>query len=105
MFFCKTFLIFLGMVAHLREWSNEMLTVALKRNLMARRRHCFFGHNTELVCDQTMSSTFRWTLSEMRDHTQENQKSFAKESVFEKFFLLELSGGKNVFGNELTQES
>jgi hypothetical protein len=43
--------------------------------------------------------------AEKRDHTQENKKSFAKKSVFEKFSLLELSGGKNVFGNELTQES
>ena len=36
-------------------------------------------------------------LPEMRDHTQENRKRFAKKRVFEKFFLLELSGGKNVF--------
>jgi len=43
--------------------------------------------------------------AEKRDHTQGEKKSFAKKSVFEKFFLLKLSGGKNVFGNELTQES
>jgi len=38
----------------------------------------------------------------MRDHTQENQ---TKKSVFEKFSLLELSGGQNVFRNDITQES
>ena len=43
--------------------------------------------------------------AEKRDHTQENKKSFAKNSVFEKFFLLKLSGGKIDYGNELTQES
>jgi hypothetical protein len=42
---------------------------------------------------------------EMRDHTQENQKSFEKKHVFEKFSLLELSGGQNIFCNYLTQES
>jgi hypothetical protein len=36
---------FLGMTAHLREWSNEMLTVALKRKLMARMRHIFLAQN------------------------------------------------------------
>jgi len=41
--FCKTFLIFLGMVAHLGVGSNGILTVALKRNLMARRRHLCFA--------------------------------------------------------------
>jgi hypothetical protein len=41
----------------------------------------------------------------MRDHTQENQKSFEKEGVFEKISLLELSGGQNIFCDYLTQES
>jgi hypothetical protein len=43
----------------------------------------------------------------MRDHTQENQKSFEKESVFEKFYNLELElgGGQNIFCDYLTQES
>jgi len=45
------------------------------------------------------------TNAEKRDHTQENEKRFAKKSVFEKFSFLELSGGKNIFGKELTQES
>jgi hypothetical protein len=41
----------------------------------------------------------------MRDHTQEHQKSVEKESVSEKFSLLELSGGQNIFCDYLTQES
>ena len=39
----------------------------------------------------------------MRDHTPENQKSFEKKSVLEKFSFLELSGGQNVFCDYLTQ--
>ena len=45
------------------------------------------------------------SISEMRDHTQEHRKSFAKENVFEKILLLELSGDQYVFGNDITQES
>jgi hypothetical protein len=42
----------------------------------------------------------------MRDHTQENQKSFEKENVcFDKFSLPELRGGQNIFCEYLTQES
>ena len=41
----------------------------------------------------------------MRDHTQENQNRNAKECDFEKCSLLELSGGQNVFGYDITQES
>jgi len=48
------------MVAHLGDQSNGMLTLALKTNLMARRRHfCVLLRVTELVCVQTNSSTFR----------------------------------------------
>jgi hypothetical protein len=31
------------MVAHLSDWSNEMLTLALQRNLMARIRQFIFA--------------------------------------------------------------
>jgi len=85
-----------------------MLTVALKRNLelMARRRPLYFCPETQSWCViKQKTQHFVRPLPEMRDHTQENQKGFAKKSVFEKFFFLELSGGKNVSGNELTQES
>ena len=41
----------------------------------------------------------------MRDHTQENEKENEKKSVYEKFYALELSGGQNVFFNDLTQGS
>ena len=40
----------------------------------------------------------------MRDHTQETQESFAIKCVSEKFSLLELSGGQNAFGNDITEE-
>ena len=68
------------MVAHLREWSNGMLTVALKRNLelMARRRPLYFCPETQSWCVIKQNAQhFIRPLPEMRDHTQENQKSFA----------------------------
>jgi hypothetical protein len=94
------------MVAHLRVGRNGMLTVALKRNLLARRRHFSFCSETQSWCVIKQNSQhFVRPNPEMRDHTQGNQKSFGKKSVFEKFSLLELSGGQNVFCNYLTQES
>jgi len=56
------------------------------------------------VIKQTAENSVRLN-PEMRDHTQENQKINEKKSVFEKFSLLELSGGQNVFCDYLTQES
>jgi hypothetical protein len=90
---------FLGMVAHLGDCPNGMngmLTVALERNLMARRRRFILPRNTELVCAQH----FVRAIAEMREHSLENQKENAKK-MFSK--RIELSGGKKVFRSELTQ--
>jgi len=43
-------------------------------------------------------------IAEMRDHTQENQKSF-ETKVFSKSFSPRTEWGSKCFGNELTQES
>ena len=40
----------------------------------------------------------------MRDHTQQNQKSFERKSIVEKLSLRDLSVGQNVFDDELTQQ-
>ena len=61
----------------------------------------FFCPETQSWCViKQKAPHFVRTIAEKRDHTQENQNSFANKSAFEKFLLLELSGGKNVFGNE-----
>jgi len=60
------------MVTHLRDGSSRMLTLALTRNLMARR----------LCVIQQKARHFVRYVSEMRDSAQEIQKSFAKKLVF-----------------------
>jgi hypothetical protein len=51
------------------------------------------------VIKQTAQHSVR-SSPEMHDHTQKDQKSFS-----EKISILEPSGGQNVFGNDMTQES
>jgi len=76
------------MVAHLREWSNVMLTLARTRNLIHGAEAQFiFCSDTQSWCviKQKAQHSVR-SFPEMRDHTQENQKTFAKKSAPEKFF-------------------
>ena len=86
------------MVARLSDWSNEMLRVLFDHTPAV----CFWAKKLRFMATVNISSD-----ESLRAATipQENKKSFARKSVFEKFLLLELSGGKNVFGKELTQES
>ena len=70
------------MVKHLRVGSTEMLTVALKRNIMARRRHlCFAQKLIKQIAQHSVRPS-----PETRDHTQENQESLRKY-LFSKSFL------------------
>ena len=94
------------MVAHLGDWCDEMSRVALKTQLNGAEAPFSFCPETQCWCViKQRAQHFIRPIAEKRDHTQEKSKSFGKECVFEKFLLLELSGGKNVFGKELTQES
>jgi len=77
----------------------------MERNVDCRPKTQLNGAEAPFTfCSETQSwcviketaQHFVRSISEMRDHTQENQKSFENKSVFEKFSLLELSGGKNL---------
>ena len=89
-----------------RRWAEQNVDSRPKSQLNGAEAPFLFCPETQSWCviKQKAQHSIR-PIPEKRDHTQENKKSLAKKSDLEKFLLLELNGGKNVFSKELTQES